>query len=31
MDFPYLEEAHIRAALGYAAQLAQGYEIAFAN
>jgi uncharacterized protein (DUF433 family) len=26
-DFPYLEEADIREALAYAAQLAQGHEI----
>jgi uncharacterized protein (DUF433 family) len=30
-DFPYLEEADIRAALAFAAQLAQGHDIAFAS
>ncbi len=30
-DFPYLEESDIREALGYAARLAQGYEISFAS
>jgi uncharacterized protein (DUF433 family) len=30
-DFPYLEEADIRAALGFAAQLAQGHEVQLAN
>lgn len=30
-DFPYLEEADIRAALAFAAQLAQGRDIAVAN
>jgi uncharacterized protein (DUF433 family) len=30
-DFPYLEEADIRAALAFAAQLAQGRDIAVAS
>ena len=30
-DFPYLEEADIRAALAFAAQLAQGHDIALAS
>ena len=30
-DFPYLEEQDIRAALGFAARLAQGYEIGLAS
>jgi uncharacterized protein (DUF433 family) len=30
-DFPYLEEADIREALAFAAQLAQGHDIALAN
>ena len=30
-DFPYLEEADIRQALGYAAQLAQGHEVSLAH
>ena len=29
--FPYLEEADIREALGYAAQLAQGHEVRLAS
>jgi uncharacterized protein (DUF433 family) len=29
--FPYLEEADIREALGYAAQLAQGHEVLLAS
>jgi uncharacterized protein (DUF433 family) len=30
-DFPYLEEADIRAALAFAAQLAPGHDIALAS
>lgn len=30
-DFPYLEEADIREALGFAAQLAQGYDVPLAS
>lgn len=30
-DFPYLEEPDIREALGYAAQLAQGRDVAVAS
>lgn len=30
-DFPYLEEADIREALGFAAQLAQGHEVRVAS
>ncbi len=30
-DFPYLEEADIRAALAFAAQLAQGHDIELAS
>jgi uncharacterized protein (DUF433 family) len=30
-DFPYLEEADVRAALAFAAQLAQGRDIALAS
>jgi uncharacterized protein (DUF433 family) len=30
-DFPYLEEADIREALGYAAQLAQGRDVLLAS
>jgi uncharacterized protein (DUF433 family) len=30
-DFPYLEDADIREALGFAAQLAQGHEIPVAS
>ena len=30
VDFPYIEEADIRQALGFAAQLAQGREVALA-
>lgn len=30
-DFPYLEEPDIRQALGFAARLAQGYEIRLAS
>jgi uncharacterized protein (DUF433 family) len=31
VDFPYLEDADIRAALAFAAQLAQGRDVTFAN
>ena len=31
LHFPYLEEADIREALGYAAQLAQGHEVRLAS
>jgi uncharacterized protein (DUF433 family) len=30
-DFPYLEEADVRQALGFAAQLAQGHEVLLTN
>jgi uncharacterized protein (DUF433 family) len=30
-DFPYLEEADIREALGYAARLVQGHEVTITN
>ena len=30
-DFPYLEEADIREALGFAAQLAQGHDVPVAS
>jgi uncharacterized protein (DUF433 family) len=30
-DFPYLEEADIREALGFAAQLAQGHDVRVAS
>jgi uncharacterized protein (DUF433 family) len=30
-DFPYIEEAHIRDALAFAARLAQGHEIRLAS
>jgi uncharacterized protein (DUF433 family) len=30
-DFPYLEEADIREALGFAAQLAQGHDVRIAS
>lgn len=30
-DFPYLEDADIREALGFAAQLAQGYDVRLAS
>jgi uncharacterized protein (DUF433 family) len=30
-DFPYLEEADVRAALAFAAQLAQGHDITLAS
>lgn len=30
-DFPYLEEVDIREALAYAAELAQGHEVALAG
>ncbi len=30
-DFPYLEEADIREALGFAAQLAQGHDVPVTN
>jgi uncharacterized protein (DUF433 family) len=30
-DFPYLEEADIREALAFAAQLAQGHEVSLAS
>lgn len=31
IDFPYLEEADIREALSYAAELAQGHDVALAS